>query len=339
MQGKTTNIKKIAFTKLRKLEVFTLYSEVVDTISKYDTKAMQIDATCEALLGMQERAKHLDISEKDLGANLLTPVLDELHERRLQLAGLITNQIRVLEKAAFKDTDHLLQLSKRVVIKHLNYLRQSDRGDVTQLIVQFFNELNDKPEVKEALLKLGLKPFLDELQAAHEEYKEAYGERREQESRQPKGSTLPLQREIQYILKILFEQVDYYQHVYKEVDYSDLISTLNYVIATYTKLIKTRDTQRKNKKLKANDKAQAALVENQKNDTIDKNEPSTVADTTKPEPTKDVKEEQKNSPPVNKSNTKDKGKPITGLLDILKKPDIGRGNNSSDESLPPTSGD
>ena len=76
-----------------------------------------------------------------------------------------------------------------------------------------------------------------------------------------------------------------------------------------------------------------------KNDTIDKNEPSTVADTTKPEPTKDVKEEQKNSPPVNKSNTKDKGKPITGLLDILKKPDIGRGNNSSDESLPPTSGD
>jgi|GEM_PF-1757951 hypothetical protein len=340
MQRKTIiKIKRIAFTKQRKIEVFALYNQVVDTISKYDTKAMKIDATCEALLGMQAKSNLLNVSDKDRGPNLLTPVLDKLHERRLQLAGLITNQIRVLEKAAFKGTDHLIKISKVVVLEHFNYLRESSRIDVTQLIIQFFDELNDKPEVKEALTELGIQPFLDELQVTQREYEVTYSERLGENSRRPKGSTLPVQREIQYILKILFEQVDYYQHVYKEVDYSDLISTLNYVIATYTKLIKTRDTQRKNKKLKANDKAQAALVENQKNDTIDKNEPSTVADTTKPEPTKDVKEEQKNSPPVNKSNTKDKGKPITGLLDILKKPDIGRGNNSSDESLPPTSGD
>lgn len=340
MQRKTIiKIKRIAFTKLRKIEVFALYNQVVDTISKYDTKAMKIDATCEALLGMQAKSNLLKISDREIGPNILTPVLDELHERRLQLAGLITNQIRVFEKAAFKGTDHLVKTSKVVVLEHFNNLRENSRNDVTQLIIQFFDELNDKPEVKEALHELGIQPFLDELQITQKEYKETYSKRLQKNSRRPKGSTLPVQREIQYILKILFEQVDYYQHVYKEVDYSGLISTLNYVIATYTKLIKTRDTQRKNKKLKTQDKAGATLEENQKKDTIDKNEHTTVADTTKPEPTKDVKEEQKNSPPVNKSNTKKNEKPITGLLDILKKPNMGKGNKSTDESLPSTNGD
>src|SRR5699024_477270 len=145
-----------------------------DTISKYDTKAMKIDATCEALLGMQAKSNLLNVSDKDRGPNLLTPVLDKLHERRLQLAGLITNQIRVLEKAAFKGTDHLIKISKVGVLEHFNYLRESSRIDVTQLIIQFFDELNDKPEVKEALTELGIQPFLDELQVTQREYEVTY---------------------------------------------------------------------------------------------------------------------------------------------------------------------
>ena len=46
------NVKKIAFTKLWKLEVYSFYNQVVEVIGSFDTKAMHIEATCDVLIGM-----------------------------------------------------------------------------------------------------------------------------------------------------------------------------------------------------------------------------------------------------------------------------------------------
>lgn len=333
MKGKQiVNIKKIAFTKLQKLEVFTLYNAVVDIVSKHDTKAMHIYATCHVLIGMKAKAQLLELSDRDLGHNHLTPKVSELHERRLKFAGIITNQMKVAEQASLKGTDHLVKMTKLVVLRHLHYLRQNDRVAVTQMIYQFFLELKENPEVKEALYELGFKPYLDELQNVNNAYLMTYDERRRYRSSKHKGSTLSVQREIQKILKILFEQVNHYQHVFSDIDYSNLIARLNNVISEYTKQIKTRDTQRKNKKLKAEENAKVALEEMFKIENNEKKEPANVANKTNVKTTKGVTENMEKITPVPTNNKiKEKEKPVNGLLDLLKNKDKGSKENGADE--------
>ena len=325
------NIKKIAFTKLRKLEVCTFYNEVVAIISRHDIKAMQIEATCHVLIEMQAKAELLELSDRDLGPHLLTPIVTELHERRLKFAGLITNHMRVVEQAAFKGTDQLVKIAKEVVLRYLNYLRQNNRVDVTQIIFQFFGELEVKPEVKDALHELGFKPYLDELQDAHDAYMITYDERRVHQSSQHKGSTLSLQREIQNILGILFEQVDHYQHVFSDVDYSNFIAELNNVITSYTKLIKTRETQRQNKKFKAQEDAKASWEEINKKENIEKNQTALDSETTIAKKTKEDIDSPKSTSPETLSKTEGNEKPINGLLDILKKQDKGKKEDNDEQ--------
>ena len=324
-------IRKIAFTKLRKLEVFMLYKHVVDVISDYDTMAMHIGDTCDLLIGMHSKAAQLQSTEKDFGPHILTPRVKKLHEKRLRFAAIITNHMITVEKAGFKDTLHLVELVKPMMLAHLNYLRKNDQIAVEELINMFFYQLKQKPEIKDALYELKFKPYLDELESANNAYKKLYKERGVQFSRRPKGSTLPVQRELQNMLNILFSQVDYYQHVYKDVDYSKLITGLNTVIATYTKLIKTRDTQRKNKKMKLKDDEEAALEEKIKMDRIENNPSDMVNDKSATSTPTDVTRKQKDRLPVSKKKKKGKDEPINRLLNILKKPDKGEKEDSDED--------
>lgn len=320
-------IRKIAFTKLRKLEVYTFYNEIVTIVKRFDAKAMHIGNTSDVLIGMQPKTELLELKEKDMGPHALTPRLNELHERRLKFAAIITSQMRIMEKAGFTDTLDLIALSKPTVYGLLNYLRKNDKNAVEQLILQFFYNLNKSPNIKDALYELGFKRYMDELSSANTAYMEAYSEKNADISRRPKGSTLPVQRELQNMLDILFNQVDSYQHVYEDVDYSGLITALNHVIATYTKLIKTRDTQRKNRKLKVKESEQADLEEKVDSTNVEKDAPDISSATST---TKEIKEKQKDKPPIAEKKKRGKNQPINGLMNILKKPDKGKESNEEE---------
>lgn len=175
------------------------------------------------------------------------------------------------------------------------------------------------PDIKEALYELGFKPYLDELESTNSAYIEAYYERMSQRSKRRKGSTLPIQRELQNIVGILFDQVDYYQHVYTDVNYFPLITALNHVIATYTKKIKTRDTKRKNKKLKAKGLEQVNLEQESELIKSEKEEP--VTDSINLEIT-DMK--QKSTQFNNQKKKEEEGQSDGGLMNLLKKTDKGK---------------
>ena len=324
-------IKGIAFTKLRKLEVYKLYKDVVKVISEFNTKAMHIENTCDVLLGMQPKADLLLSTEKDFGPHPLTPKIESLHQKRFKFAAIITTQMRTLEKADLEENRDLVTLAKSMVYRNLNYLRQNDQITVEELINQFFHQLKINPAVKDALVQLGFKPYLDELESANNAYKKIYLERTAQQSRRHKGSTLPIQRELQYVLGILFDQVDYYQHVYEEVDYSVLNTKLNYVITTYTKLIKTRDTQRKNRKMREQEDEQVVLVEEIKMQEGERKQSEAIGGSPESNVSSDVKEEQSIKPANEAKNNEGKGKPINGLLDILKKLDEGKEHDDEDD--------
>lgn len=117
-------VDKIAFTKLRKLDVWRFYNEIVNVMKDYDAKEMHIDNTCDVLFALQPKTKLL--FEKDYGPHSLTPMINELREKRFKFAGIITNHMRLVENADFSDKQHLVTLVKPLVLRQLSYLREND---------------------------------------------------------------------------------------------------------------------------------------------------------------------------------------------------------------------
>lgn len=109
----------------------------------------------------------------------------------------------------------------------------------------------------------------------------------------------------------MFDQVNYYQHVNTDVDYSSFITALNHVIAIYTKLIKTRETQSKNKKLKAKEAKSDSLAQ----ESIKNYKEIPDADISGTAPI-NLKETQ------NGQSTKKEDPSVDVPMNILKKPDM-----------------
>ncbi len=250
------DIHKIAFTKLSKMDVYTFYNKVVIVAQQHYTDDMHIDSIYDLLIAAQSKNRLLTESEEGSGMHPLTPDINELKEKRFKFAGLIADQMRTLEKAGFADKMPMVKLIKPVVVSHLVGLRENNQQVVSQLVTLFFKQIKNESEVKEAFYELGFKLYLDELESIDIAWNKAFNKRIQDRSKRHKGSTLPIQRELQKIMSMLFEKVDYYQHIYKDVDYTMLISSLNNVIASYTKQIKTRETKSRNKKLKAKEAEQ-----------------------------------------------------------------------------------
>ena len=317
-------VREIAFTKLRKREVYGFYNDIVKVIGRYDTKAMHIEDTCDVLIGMQQKAELLVPKVKATDAHPLTLKLQDLNEKRLKFAAIITNQMRTVERAELPNTEHLVKLAKPMVFGYMNYLREKDLITIEALITEFLDKLRENPPIKDALLELGFKAYLNELESANKDYMNTYSERRGQLSRRQKGSTIPIQRELQNLLRILFNQVDSYQYIYLDVDYFGLITALNHTIATYTKSIKTRETQRKNKKLKAKKDEEAGLKKKLEMGGIEKITSGTVDEVSSTSTIPDQEEKQQSKSSTAAKKKKEKDQPINGLLNILKKPDKGK---------------
>lgn len=331
--GYTTKVIDISLTKLHKLEVYTLYTEVMEIINSHDTTALHIDTVCEVLLSMHEKAQLLASIEWNNVAKPLTEKLAKIRENRFKFAALITNHMRSVEKAGLEDVEFYIKYAKPEVNRYLLNLRENKQSIVTQMVMQFFDELDNNPQLNEALQELGFTPYLNQLKTTQEAFLETYDKRRALLSKRHKGSTQPIQRELLHLMSILFKQLDYYQHVYKDIDYSHIISSINYVIASYNKLIKTRHTKRTNKKIKAIEEQQAALEEQLRMEVIEHRQTGKDTNISTIETILDKKKKLNKKLSIAPKKRKEKEKPIDGLLDILKKSDEGKKDNydESDE--------
>ena len=133
------------------------------------------------------------------------------------------------------------------------------------------------------------------------------------------------------LFTISLHQINFYQQTYIDIDYSNFIAELNNVITSYTKLIKTRETQRQNKKFKAQEDAKGSWEEINKKDNIEKNQTALDSETTIAKKTKEDIDSPKSTSPETLSKTEGNEKPINGLLDILKKQDKGKKEDNEEQ--------
>lgn len=267
-----TKIKKIALTKLLKLEFPELVNDVIVALEEHNPTALKLQDALEMVVALQPKLNKLTTP---YGPHPLTKKMDVLHEKRLTYAALITMLMRVLHKANSPEMREMIEISRPVVRLHLNYLRQNNRTFISQSIRAFFFQLEEYPEVRNALDTLGFKHYLSEMEKANNLLEELYMKRLNQTAKRPKVDTAGILFEAQFVVRKLFEQIEFYQYMHQKVNYEPLVNQLNEVIARFTGLINMRATCGKTRKQKATAKALQAVEKTE----IEQSQAKTLAST------------------------------------------------------------
>lgn len=186
------------------------------------------------------------------GPHPLTETLNKMHAKRLSYATMINSELEILDKPHFYDTLNLVKIARPKVKFFLSNLGKKSRDNVLDSIEAFFIRLDNEPQVKEALIALGLESNLDKLKKANIEHEKTLMLRTKSISQRPKVNTRQVMREAQKVIRWSLEQIDSCQATYTGLDYRPLINELNMVLTIYSKNIRTR--MAKNKRNKKNEK-------------------------------------------------------------------------------------
>ena len=166
--------------------------------------------------------------------------------------SMINSELEILDKPHFYDTLNLVKIARPKVKFFLSNLGKKSRDNVLDSIEAFFIRLDNEPQVKEALIALGLESNLDKLKKANIEHEKTLMLRTKSISQRPKVNTRQVMREAQKVIRWSLEQIDSCQATYTGLDYRPLINELNMVLTIYSKNIRTR--MAKNKRNKKNEK-------------------------------------------------------------------------------------
>ncbi len=240
-------MKSIFLSKLLKLELRAFAEEVIRIVSQHDTKTLHIDGTFQALI---DQRPNIELLIVPYGSHPLTVQKEYMNEKCLNYAAIITNQIGVYSRLEDEETNRLVKIAQPAIHFYLNRLRQNNLTYIHGMLYGLFVYLKEKPIEKEALVSLGLEGYLNKLQDAHIAYKKVTGERLASKSKRPKIDSKAIQREIQHLLRMLFNQIDYYQHAYQDLNYRPMINELNGVISEFSGSINSRAAVNKRKAIK-----------------------------------------------------------------------------------------
>lgn len=308
-------IQQIALTNLLKLELPQFVKQVTKCLEKHNPEALKLKDTYELLKDQRSKMALLKVC---YGKHPLTEQIRQLHLKRFEYSSAITSQIIFKSKMGLGDTRKLAQLAHPIVKLHLYYLRQNNQFEIDQIITIFFKQLNENPEILNALETLGLKYYLDELKSANDLHYKLSNERSSDISQRPKIDTLAVQREAHYVLRGLFEQINFYQFTYRDIDYSKLIGEINGLLSRFSGLIHTRKTCNKTRKNKV--KADEAKV--QPADNKPKVETKTLETNIEVIPNDSEAENDNPMPPVAKKRVT-QNISHQNLLRIWRLPDVG----------------
>ena len=249
-------LKRISLTRLHKLETKGLVLDVIRILEDHNIETLRLDDFHTLLLEQKAKMKHLSPPH---GKHILTHKLARLHRKRLKIASYIALQINEMEKMDWDEKQKMAKVAKRFSDKFLTYLGRKSRVEVTITISLFFTSIRNKEhsEAYEALMGMGLKANLDDLEKANKEFDKLHTERDSDIKKRPKTGDIYIEREAHNLLRHFFWKIDLYQNTYKEVDYSDLISQLNVELTRCSKIIKTRIATNKRR---ARKKAAAAAA-------------------------------------------------------------------------------
>lgn len=232
-------VKKILLSKLLNMEIPILIEELIEILKEHDLDELRLKDMYDLLV---KQAVVVETFQSPYGKHVLTKEVGRLHKKRLKYAILIHMQVKSLENIDDKEIQHMAKAAMVLTGKTLTYLGRKNIKAVDEAIGRFFYSLEaDKyATAREAFVYLGLQPYLDELRDTNEEYTKLYNLRSKDIKDRPKRGDAVVRRDTLNMMRMFFDQVNYNQRIYKEVDYGALIQVVNLILTRNSKYIKTR---------------------------------------------------------------------------------------------------
>ena len=322
-------VRKLVLSNLLNEEIPIMMDDVIKILKKQDLEAMHLKDVFDVLQLQHPASK---ILATPYGKHELTPELARLHKKRLRNASLINGHVKAFLNEDDIQMKNAAMLARRLSLKYLAYLGQVKRDIASSQLHLFFLNLDATGSIqaKDAFKALGLQHYIDELRKANKEYENVYNQRKRNKRENSRKDYPIIRRETLWILRMLFDNVNSNQKIYKDVDYSQLVYELNLVLAANSKRIKTRIATNKRK---ARKKAEAEKTEAEKEASNKDNKPKSTE-----KPTEDSElnaqshktliekgnEIQKTTPSSNKKGANDKGVSNMDLKSKLMRPRKGK---------------
>ncbi len=230
-------VKNIPLSKLLKLELPRLANRVISVIEKQDPEILKFKESFDVLEGLKPQLKNLEAKHK---GHPLTKKLNILRKDRMHFASLITTQIRLHVKSDKVDLRSSVEVAFPVVDRFLTNLYKNNDDQISELVFQFFAQVDSNEQLEDALTSLGVSSDLDQLRSVNSTMEELLAERNASITARPKMGTPPNKRSIHRALRNLFNQINLVKLQNPNLVYTLMIDELNGILTFYEGKINLR---------------------------------------------------------------------------------------------------
>lgn len=230
-------LKTISFNRLLKLEVSQFTKGVIRIVERHNPEILKIDAIFD-LLVMQK--PQLDLLEVSYGAHPLTKEIVSLCKKRVKNVSAITNMMRSIICADLEVDRENAKVIEPVVKRFLINLGNTDRDIVTEIVTQFFMQIDSDETLEDAFAALGFSAYLDTLRSVNATLIEIINNRMTLLSERPQENVLMIMKSLNVAVRNLFAEIRLAMLRNKELDYTDLIHELNVILTAYGQKINKR---------------------------------------------------------------------------------------------------
>ena len=237
-------VKNIPLYRLLKLELPNLANKVISAVEKQDPEILKFNESFEVLENLKPRFINLEARYK---GHPLTKDLNVLRKERLHFASLIIDQMRLHAKADKVEMRPFIKEAYPVVDRFLTNLRENNDDQISELVIQFFDQIDNNEELETALSSLGVTSDLNELRNVNSTLEEILAVRNASISGRPKKGNPPSRKSIINALRNMFNHINVVKLQNLELNYMVLIDELNGILSSYEAKINQRASVNKRK--------------------------------------------------------------------------------------------
>ena len=243
-------VKSISLSRLLKVELPGFIATTILILKKHDVEKLHLDFWLKVLEKNNQQVKTLKVPLG--GGHPLSAQVASWHNERLKFISSIITQMRGITKGDLPSLRYDVHIANEVVKTYLSDYKKLNKMSIESQINNFLNVIEKDANIKNVFLKLGLMPYIDALEVAHQNHGKYYAKRRTLKTKELKrDDNKAIKREGELALRSFFEHLDIANKTYPELNYAPLIRELNVLIAEHTNLINTRATYNKKRALKA----------------------------------------------------------------------------------------
>lgn len=315
-----TPIQKIPLTKLLTLSHNKLLNDVINTLKKFDLDAMHLKDSLDMLMQLKPQLKKLEASH---GKHPLTKEMKVKEKRRLTLCGIISSKMQLHVRADAVDERKALKLTQHIVNRFIVGIRKNNQDVVSELIIRFFQQIDEEKELQEAFAELGFQTYLDELRDVNVTHWNMLIERNRSVSKRTKwDDKLIVKKNCQAVLRNVFDTIELKQMLYPDIDYSRLIDLLNGILVSFQKNINTRETYNKKRAEQTEQQTHMLIVEGMETGSviIDKKPKKKIEKNKARRTRKKIILDETNKSNITENKPQEKESGVNGLLNLLKLP-------------------